>query len=111
MIRMRIAGSCAEVLEREHDCYVNRDAGPASKSSGASGCELENRPRCFGFLHVCGNASVGLCGDPAEQAQSMMAKGDLQGSLKVFDDYLEAAPQDADTLRLARLGSHSELFG
>lgn len=48
---------------------------------------------------------------PAEQAQSMMAKGDLQGSLKVFDDYLEAAPQDADTLRLARLGSHSELFG
>jgi len=41
----------------------------------------------------------------------MMAKGDLQGSLKVFDDYLEAAPQDADTLRLARLGSHSELFG
>ncbi len=29
----------------------------------------------------------------------MMAKGDLQGSLKVLDDYLEAAPQDAGARR------------
>lgn len=43
--------------------------------------------------------SLAYVATPAEQAQSMMAKGDLQGSLKVLDDYLEAAPQDADARR------------
>lgn len=46
---------------------------------------------------------------PVEQAQSMVAKGDLQGALTVLDDYLKTSPKDADArftrgLVLTKLG-------